>query len=60
MSTSPDWKDLPSNHSLARFAAELPGVLQDADYNEMYGVQLEVRGEGYGERAESSSYLDRD
>ena len=46
-STSPDWTDLPKEHNLAKFAAELPEVLEDAGYNEMYGVRLEAPSEGY-------------
>ncbi|KAK5169333.1 Non-classical phosphatidylinositol transfer protein (PITP) [Saxophila tyrrhenica] len=37
---SPDWSNLPKDHTLSKFADELPSVLQDADYNEMYGVEL--------------------
>ena len=45
--SSPDWSDIPSDHSLAKFAAELPAILKDADYDEMYGVKLEGAAEGY-------------
>ena len=43
--SSPDWSDLPSDHNLGKFAAELPAILKDADYSEMYGVKLECAGE---------------
>ena len=44
--TNPDWTNLPIDHNLAKFAAELPSVLRDAEYNEMYGVRLEATEEG--------------
>jgi hypothetical protein len=49
--SSPDWSDLPSDHNLAKFAAELPAILKDAEYDEMYGVKLEGAGEGYTSEA---------
>lgn len=36
------WPDLNSDHPLAKFLAELPTILSDAQHSEMYGVQLEV------------------
>ncbi|KAH9828133.1 Phosphatidylinositol transfer protein SFH5 [Teratosphaeria destructans] len=35
-----DWANLPAEHNLSRFAAELPKILEETDHNEMYGVTL--------------------
>ena len=43
----PDWTDLPKEHNLAKFAAELPEILKIADYDEMYGVRLEAGADGF-------------
>ena len=43
---SPDWSNLPPEHTLSKFAAELSGILESTGYNEMYGVQLEAPAEG--------------
>lgn len=43
---NPDWQNLPPDHNLAKFAAELPEILKDADYNEMYSVELQGAEEG--------------
>ena len=42
---NPDWSDLPKEHNLAKFAAELPEILKNAAYDEMYGVKLEAPSE---------------
>ncbi|KAL2355273.1 phosphatidylinositol transfer protein SFH5 [Cryomyces antarcticus] len=34
------WPDLTPEHPLAQFIAMLPGVLEEADYSEVYGVAL--------------------
>ncbi|TKA76464.1 hypothetical protein B0A49_02228 [Cryomyces minteri] len=34
------WPDLNPEHPLAQFIAILPGVLDEADYNEVYGIEL--------------------
>ncbi|KAK3111644.1 Non-classical phosphatidylinositol transfer protein (PITP) [Teratosphaeriaceae sp. CCFEE 6253] len=41
-----DWTSLTSTHNLAKFAAELPTILKDADHNEMYGVELVAPNDG--------------
>lgn len=41
-----DWSDIPPEHNLAKFAAELPEILKETGHDEMYGVKLEA--EGYG------------
>lgn len=43
---SPDWSNLPSDHNLSKFAAELSGILDTSGHNEMYGVKLEAPAEG--------------
>jgi phosphatidylinositol transfer protein SFH5 len=43
---APDWSNLPPDHTLSKFAAELEAVIKDAGHNEMYGVQLESPSEG--------------
>lgn len=43
---STDWKNLTPDHSLSKFAAELPGILEECSHNEMYGVKLEAPSEG--------------
>lgn len=43
--TSPDWAQLPDDHNLSKFAKELPGILADAEHDEMYGVRLEAPNE---------------
>ncbi|KAF2488006.1 CRAL-TRIO domain-containing protein [Neohortaea acidophila] len=42
---SPDWSNLPPDHNLAKFAADLPDILSQTDYNEMYGVTLQASGD---------------
>lgn len=37
-----DWDNLSKDHVLYKFGAELGGVIEEAGYNEMYGVELEV------------------
>jgi hypothetical protein len=37
---SSNWASLPNDHNLAKFAAELPSIVKDAEYDEMYGVRL--------------------
>lgn len=49
MAATPDWTNLPKEHLLAQFTAELPRILESAGYNEMYGVQLEAPTPGYTE-----------
>ena len=44
---SPDWKDLPKEHNLAKFLADLPAILSDNGHNEMFGVALEPPTETY-------------
>lgn len=41
-----DWSDLPEGHVLLKLSAALPDILAEADYAEMYGVQLEAPAEG--------------
>ena len=50
---SPDWKDLPKEHNLAKFLADLPEILQSTGHDEMYGVHLEAATETYGKGATS-------
>lgn len=42
-----DWTHLPEDHSLWKFARELPDILSDAEHSEMYGVTLEGPAEGF-------------
>ncbi|KAK3710806.1 Non-classical phosphatidylinositol transfer protein (PITP) [Vermiconidia calcicola] len=44
--TSADWTNLPPEHNLSKFAAELPSIFEDAGHNEMYGVRLEAPAGG--------------
>lgn len=41
-----DWSNLPEGHVLIKLSAALPEILQEADYAEMYGVQLQAPAEG--------------
>lgn len=43
---SPDWSNLPAEHNLSKFAAELGDILNTAGHDEMYGVKLEAPSEG--------------
>lgn len=38
--TEPTWPALSPDHPLSKFAAQLPEILQEAGYNEVYGIQL--------------------
>lgn len=41
MAKAEKWEDMTLNSTLVKFAAELPEILSEAGYDEMYGVQLE-------------------
>lgn len=43
-----DWDNLSKEHILYKFGTELGGVIEEAGYNEMYGIELEVPTEEYG------------
>lgn len=43
---NPDWSNIPSDHNLAKFAAELPAIVKDVEYDEIYGVKLQASEEG--------------
>ena len=51
---SPNWKELPKEHNLAKFLADLPEILQSTGHSEMYGVHLEAATETYGKNVASS------
>lgn len=42
-----DWSNLPESHSLSKFAKELLEILTEAEYSEMYGVDLKAPEEGW-------------
>lgn len=42
-----DWDNLPENHALLKFSAKLGELIQEAGYNEMYGVELSAPTEEY-------------
>jgi hypothetical protein len=39
-STSPAWPDLAADHPLSKLSADLPAILEDAGYDEVYGLKL--------------------
>lgn len=41
ISSDPSWPDLAQDHPLSKFQAELPNIISEAGYNEVYGVTLE-------------------
>lgn len=41
------WAALSKDHVLSRFGSELKSILDDASYDEMYGVKLVAPDEGY-------------
>ena len=41
-----DWSNLPADHNLSKFPAELSGILEASGHDEMYGVKLEAPTEG--------------
>lgn len=45
-STIADWANLPKEHNLSKFAAELKGILELTGHSEMYGVELKAPDEG--------------
>jgi len=46
MGSLAEWANLPPEHNLAKFAAQLPTILDAVGYNEMYGVELIAQREG--------------
>ncbi len=40
-SNEPSWPTLPEDHPLAKLAAQLPEILREADYAEVYGIALQ-------------------
>lgn len=56
--TTVDWSDLPKEHNLSKFAADLSSILESAGYNEMYGVHLEAPKEEYNFPTPKSSLKD--
>ena len=40
------WANLAKEHALFKFAAELPAIIADVGYSEMYGVELQAPTEG--------------
>ncbi|KAK6395631.1 hypothetical protein LTR65_010649 [Meristemomyces frigidus] len=41
-----EWANLPKEHNLSKFAAELSKILESTGYKEMYGVELQAPVEG--------------
>lgn len=39
-SSEPSWPELKDDHPLSKLLAELPQITKDADYNEVYGIEL--------------------
>ena len=40
-STELKWPELSADHPLSQLAIQLPAILEEADYNEIFGVQLQ-------------------
>lgn len=40
-SNEPSWPSLSEGHPLAKFTAQLPDILREADYAEVYGITLQ-------------------
>ena len=38
--SEPSWPELKNGHPLSKLLAELPHITKDADYNEVYGIEL--------------------
>lgn len=42
-----DWSNLPKEHKLNKFQEALKDILDNAAYNEMYGIELQAPEERY-------------
>ncbi|KAF2458033.1 phosphatidylinositol transfer protein SFH5 [Lineolata rhizophorae] len=44
VASGPSWPELPPDHPLAKFVAELGAILDEVGHDEMYGVKLDKSG----------------
>ena len=49
-----DWSNLSRDHVLSKFGAELGGLIEEAGYDEMYGIPLKAPVEGWDQPRISS------